>query len=326
VGTLVARMLARAPSKRPASAGEVARELREILARVGAQAPVAAQRALRPSEISTPGGSEAAYRPRPIDPRDASTIDAPLGRESLPSAAASIPGARSAAWPLAIGVAILTAIASLGAWAAIGGASASPPTTSATTPTTTPTTHATETTETDDPIPHGIAPEAVVLEPASRPTRRARVDAPTHLETTGAPPSTAEPITPTTHVAPAEPAPEPATVSEAVEPLPSSPGQRPASRLRIQYLGSAGTDQASVAASLDPRLERCITASRHYANRTVVTFRVTVEANASVSEARATSDEGTEAERSCVAEALRSTSWPSTGARRQVYVRITALL
>lgn len=329
VSTLVTRMLARAPSKRPGSAGEVARALREVLTRVGSKAPTATQRASGPSQISTPGGSEPAYRPGPIDPRDASTIDAPLGRESLPSAVASIPGARSATLPLAIGVAMLTAIGSVGVWAAIG-ASASPPAMTATPPTTTPTTHAAATTETNDPIPHGIAPEAVVLEPTSRPTRRARVEAPTHLE---APPSTAEstaestaaPIAATTTVAPAEPEPEPPTVSEAIAPLPSSPGQRPASRLRIQYLASAGNDQASVASSLDPRIERCITASRHYANRTVVSFRVTVEADARVSEARATSDEGTDAERSCVGEALRTASWPSTGARRQVYVRITAL-
>ncbi len=339
VSALVSRMLARAPGKRPSSAGDVARELRAILARVGAKAPASAQRPRAASEISTPGGSEPGYQARgPIDPRDVSTVDAPVGRESLPSAAASIPGARSALMPLAIGIAVLTALASLGAWAAIGGASAAPP--EATAPTSTATVPSIPTATTDT-IPRGIAPEAVPLMPATRgmthralPPHTTPSDVTTPTEPTAVTTATATtPIEPEAVASPEAVAPpetitppEAPQATETIEALPSSPGQRPASRLRIQYVGSSGTDQTAVSASLDPRIERCIAASRHYANRTVVAFRVTVEADARVSDARATSDDGSEAERACVAEALRSAPWPSTGARRQTYVRVTALL
>jgi hypothetical protein len=241
--------------------------------------------------------------------------------------------------PMAIGLALLTAIGSLGVWAAIGGASAPPQTTTSERATTT----ASSPITTDDTIPRGIAPEEVPVTPLPRettprthPSRASHASEvstatqPTVTPTIGPATTTTPPTTPVeatsgTAITPTTVEPEP-TTGATIEPLPSSPGQRPASRLRIQYLGSSGVDQAAVSSSVDPRIHQCIAAPRHYANRTVVAFRVTIEADARVSEARATSDDGTEAERACVAEALRSAPWPSTGARRQTYVRVTALL
>ncbi len=338
VSALVETMIARSPARRPASAAHVAREIRELLARTAANAPIATQRPAAAIDRSTPGASE----PGALAGAPSVAETKPAFRTSLPSeplaTRAPDPATDAALVPSTGRVLARVALPALGAivlgasgWLAIGAIGGAPSTTPAPIATTAP-----PHTSTAEPLPRGLDPATVPIapEPRATPTPQRRG---THADRTaparaGAAPSALE--APTI----SEPAavggePEPARREAAAPienvgppPLPSSPGSRPATRIRIQYLGTTGrSDGAAVSAELEPRLLACIVPSQHYANRTLASIRVTIGSDGSTRAQHDTIWTGTESERACLDRALRATRWPA-GPEREVYVRMNPLL
>jgi serine/threonine protein kinase len=335
VSALVETMIARSPARRPASAAHVARTIRELLARSTAGAPMATERLLAALDASSPGASEpgALASPRPDM---ITTQTGPAARTSLPSSAQPVNDALlvpSSGRVLARIAVPALAVLVLGAtaWLATGWLDEAPPPTPVTSPEAAPTTS-----EDTQPLPRGVDPTSVPIapEPRTTPARERPAPDPARVEAAAPAAEDPRPVTPVdttpAHTTPAHTTPAHTTpgTTEPTDPppLPSSPGSRPATRVRVQYLGMTGrSDGAAVSAELEPRLLACIVPSQHYANRTLASTRVTIGADGTSRELLHSIWAGTDTERACVERAIRATHWPA-GPEREIYVRMNPLL
>ncbi|MFO0710047.1 MAG: protein kinase [Sandaracinus sp.] len=342
VNVLVETMLSRAIARRPPSAAAAARELRAILARVASTAPIAHQRPAAASEISTPGASDVGWRAAPV-PRaqdEVPTRGAPVTARASGTATHARAGLDTRLLAIAIAVAMSTAAISALTWRAMQ--PEDPPTNTSAAPSP-PIVTAPITTETPDvELPRGV--DVAALPAPATPPHAATPHG--HAPASQPPSGEVAPAQPTPPQPPIEPSPaegEPAvderraegaipatetpspSIPEGPPPLASSPGMRPATRLRVQYLGSGGrTDGAAISARLDAQIGQCIDPSRHYANQTLASLRVTIDADGAVRDIVPSAWEGTAEERACVERAIRAAPWPP-GQRRETYVRINPL-